>query len=594
MEYFDSFDFLMRILEILTGTTVYSDVRQGVMSVIAAFIAIIALVNCFFGFKLLKLWLAFCGFLAGCVVALILIAIIVEFTGLHPAGGAVLFILVCAVIGAIVAYKVYKIGLFIMGGGAAMLFCLICTIVLLFPEYDDDAIIVAAVMSVIMFIIVGILTVKLARLYVILSTGIVGGLVAGNAVLTVFNVSGRGPAFLLGGVFAILGIMYQFHSNKTLPATDNGKNEHVKDRFQSDKPLPAAEYEKNRHIRHDKHSIIAMVAAFCIIALNLWYIIQAFEYRPYGMFWNIISCISPALLTAIAFWIKFKTSGNKTILIFAGICISICHIVSVIIINNNYGILFQVNLQSVNIWSLIFFFPMTILFIIERLKPYRKGLFAVNVGLFSTGLISYTAATVIYYRDWFDAIAAIYVLNIAYRIICLVFIATLYKEKKPSVNGTGRADIDEATEIQSDSSSIAPDADESQPPEHHEAVEDMRVPPQVVDEPDTDNVAPAVTVAPIAASARTVNQNLTLNAVLEKLRIIEDRILEGLKIFFDVAERTAAKAKNVLEIKIQERRLYNEQRITVCPACGKQCPREDKFCPACGTALQKSENKANA
>ena len=165
-----------------------------------AFLAVFTLANCFFGYKLRRVWITVAGFLIGLAAGFGI--------GLLISGSAGVALIVGVVLGAvltIVAFRLYLVGIFLMCFGSAYLF--------LYPLIPITwlAFIVATAGG----ILVGWLAVRLQRPMVILSTGIGCGMSAGQLLLTLFGVTNPAVILTVGAVLAAAGTVVQF---KTAPA----------------------------------------------------------------------------------------------------------------------------------------------------------------------------------------------------------------------------------------------------------------------------------------------------------------------------------------------------------------------------------------
>jgi hypothetical protein len=165
-----------------------------------------ALAHCFFGYRLLKLWLFLAGLALGLASG--------YGAGMRMNLGQTPCILIGVVLGlalGFLAFKIWKLGVFLLCGGMAYLFGAVWI-----PQWWLTALVAIAV---------GILAVKFVRPVVILSTGLSGGssavqalscaLVSLGALPTVNFLSGW-LAWVLGIVLAVGGIAYQFkHSPRS-------------------------------------------------------------------------------------------------------------------------------------------------------------------------------------------------------------------------------------------------------------------------------------------------------------------------------------------------------------------------------------------
>lgn len=170
---------------------------------------LLSLASCFFGYKLMKLWMAVAGFVLGFVLGDVVCALLkVESFGIFFLIGAVVGIVL-----AIVSFKLYKAGIFLLGAvlGSGITFLVLGTA----TWWYILAIIFAG-------IAVGALAVAASKPVVILASSISGGLSAlqsAGALFALSALTGNASAIILwGGVaLAVSGVVVQFITNKREP-----------------------------------------------------------------------------------------------------------------------------------------------------------------------------------------------------------------------------------------------------------------------------------------------------------------------------------------------------------------------------------------
>ena len=145
---------------------IYEQLRMAgdtVGDMIAFVMVLYGLAECFFGFKLMKIRFAICGFALGLCVSFV-----VSFYGLNIQDTGVLSLtgLVGAILGAVLLYKIYLIGVFLSNGGLTAGF-----MILLLGTSKTDIII-----AVLFGILVGVLAVKFVRVWVIFCSALAGGI----------------------------------------------------------------------------------------------------------------------------------------------------------------------------------------------------------------------------------------------------------------------------------------------------------------------------------------------------------------------------------------------------------------------------------
>lgn len=183
----------------------------GVLTILFFLGAVIGFLQCFFGYRLFRIFAAIQGFFVGAVL----------FTAIGAAteSGLVTFILflIGGIGGAILAYRVYQIGVFITTGCyIGLLFMLLAFLALLLARDDNFSVILIAFLFG--FVGGGILGVIFSRPLIILSTGL-NGFNAVTCLVTALHQNPGKISWILGLLCTIAGIYYQFRQNPpgTLP-----------------------------------------------------------------------------------------------------------------------------------------------------------------------------------------------------------------------------------------------------------------------------------------------------------------------------------------------------------------------------------------
>lgn len=170
----------------------FGDIRE-IINQILAILMIPMLINCFLGYKIQKFLITLGGVISGALIGL-LIGILCQNEVV-----AVLIILLSAVGCGFLAYKVYKLGVFIYHWQLGTLLFIV-----LFLYVGVYNLIVTAPFF---GIFVGILAVILNKWYIIISTAFSGGMVAGKALAFILELSLMG--FVFGLFISIMGIVVQ-------------------------------------------------------------------------------------------------------------------------------------------------------------------------------------------------------------------------------------------------------------------------------------------------------------------------------------------------------------------------------------------------
>ena len=148
---------------------------------------LLALADCFLGFQLSKFWISLAGFVLGAALEGWLF---------------LLCLLLLGAAGALLAYRIYRGGVFLLCFLAAFggIYALIPT-----PW-------VGALAGCAAGLLAGVLSLKLLRPALILSTGIGGGLCAGAGLLPLLGLENPLWGLLAGIALAIAGVAVQFHT----------------------------------------------------------------------------------------------------------------------------------------------------------------------------------------------------------------------------------------------------------------------------------------------------------------------------------------------------------------------------------------------
>ena len=194
----------MDILEILNSVRQLS---REIGQIILAFSLLFAVLQCFFGYRLLKVWIGLVGFLLGFVLGFLISGAMVEGESYLPA----LIGIAVGVIFALLAFKIYLIGVFLYCGALA------AGAVHALPLPSEEGWnVLGIVFCVLAFLVVGFLATKFARPFIIAVTAATGAVrvteslqgmlpqLAGNQIL----------GWLMILALAAAGMIVQFASTK--------------------------------------------------------------------------------------------------------------------------------------------------------------------------------------------------------------------------------------------------------------------------------------------------------------------------------------------------------------------------------------------
>lgn len=160
---------------------------------------ILALVQCFFGYKLIKIWIGLIGVVFGGGLALIL------GMALSGGNGALLYFIIGGIIGGFIGFKVYLIGVFLIGvfGG-------ILTALILGSMMGLGTIMIG--LAFILGIAGGIAVLVLQKPAIIIITSIGAGIQL--IMIITLLCKNEMLGILLGGIIMIIGMWYQFTNGK--------------------------------------------------------------------------------------------------------------------------------------------------------------------------------------------------------------------------------------------------------------------------------------------------------------------------------------------------------------------------------------------
>ena len=203
------------------------------VAVLAAVIVIGLLIG-FFGLKLVKIVAALLGFLIGAGAG----AAICTVAGIEGIA-SVAIILVCAILLAVLSCLVYRLGVFIM-----IFICSLGAFVAVVPSQST----VIAIIELIVALVLAILAAVFAEPMIMVFTGIIGGFLAGPAILDLAGITDPSwVKYIAGAVLAILGVLVQF----MMQSSKIGKRERIKSEHIKEQVSMENEVEKARMILDD-------------------------------------------------------------------------------------------------------------------------------------------------------------------------------------------------------------------------------------------------------------------------------------------------------------------------------------------------------
>ena len=140
---------------------------------------VLALMECYFGYKFLRFWIGVAGMILGCVLGITVALRFFEYNTWYP--WVIMFI--CGVIFALLSYSIYKVGVFIFCGliAASAIYAVMQLPVIagrLTGVGDLAAQIITFAPCLIAFILFGILAVKYSKPIIIVITAVAGAMLA--------------------------------------------------------------------------------------------------------------------------------------------------------------------------------------------------------------------------------------------------------------------------------------------------------------------------------------------------------------------------------------------------------------------------------
>lgn len=204
-------DILTRIMGIAERVQGLEHLSGAVMAGLGV-VLVFGILNCIFGYRLLRFWMMLGGFGVGAALGLFgAYTLKVQEKMIYGAAmllGGILF--------AVIAFLIYKAGIFILAAGIGWTL----SIYLIHPT--SSAVFFGCIL---LGVALGSLAVKFCREVLIVSTSLIGGLMAGMALARLGNLAEfpYGAGMSVG--FALLGILIQFAINRSEEDEDEDEDE---------------------------------------------------------------------------------------------------------------------------------------------------------------------------------------------------------------------------------------------------------------------------------------------------------------------------------------------------------------------------------
>ena len=196
------------ITELLSSMTdigiriIGSDTVNRFMTVIFGIILIFGIMNCILGYRLLRFWMMLGGFFVGAALAFVSVYTM----GTETKSTYMIAVLVTGIIFAVIAFLIYKAGVFILAAGIGW------TLSIYFIRPTSSAVFFACIL---IGIALGSLAVKYCREVIIVGTSLCGGIMAGISLAKIGDLADFPYGLGLSAGFAVLGMLIQFAINKS-------------------------------------------------------------------------------------------------------------------------------------------------------------------------------------------------------------------------------------------------------------------------------------------------------------------------------------------------------------------------------------------
>lgn len=220
---YDYYDIGYNAVDILSQIV---DYLESFLNVISFIVFIVGVIQCFFGYKIEKFIIALSGFITGSMMGLVIGVFIgtkidiQTVDGLSSVAGFIIFVMIISgIIGVLISYNVYQIGLFLIGFSGVYIISLLFSLASILLS-GDDSIAGAVISALIPAIIAGCIVVKFNKPVIIIYTAISGAFTAAFGISSILG----GGGFFIMTALSVAGIYVQCKNNDGL--TEKRKLQH--------------------------------------------------------------------------------------------------------------------------------------------------------------------------------------------------------------------------------------------------------------------------------------------------------------------------------------------------------------------------------
>lgn len=202
-------EILFRVLNIVDRVR-NMEVVPGMIMAVWGVILVFGVMNCILGYRLLRFWMMLGGFMLGASLGFVGVHTLdvqdkYMYIGAMLAGGVIL---------AVIAFLIYKAGVFMLGAGIGWA----VSIYVIHPMTSASFF-----LCILAGVGLGALGVRYCREVLIVATSLMGGIMAGLSLAKLGNLREFPYGIAMSAAFALLGILIQFVINK--PQEDEEDNE---------------------------------------------------------------------------------------------------------------------------------------------------------------------------------------------------------------------------------------------------------------------------------------------------------------------------------------------------------------------------------